>query len=70
MRRDSLVVFLPHYWSVSVGVSTVFELMTSQKLTKLGSAVQTLEGQQKLLIQQVEQDSIDIASNNGNKNPS
>ena len=48
---------------VSVGVSTVFGLMTSQKLAQLGSAVQTLEGRQELLIHQVEQDSKDIATN-------
>ena len=48
---------------VSVGVSTVFGLMTSQKLAEQGSAVQTLEGRQELLIHQVEQDSKDIATN-------
>ena len=48
---------------VSLGVSTVFGLMTSQQLAKLGSAVQTLEGRQELLIHQIEQDSKDIATN-------
>ena len=48
---------------LSLGVSTVFGLMDNAKLNKLGSALESTQQRQELMIHQIEEDSKEIATN-------